>query len=143
MTCWIIRVIKIFWWTSVILSFSIDFRHIVPDYSDSEDDGPIPYKSDEEDQHDDELARKIARRDTIAREKEISELKQKANSKDMQTRKNDVSFELSEFWIIRNIFEPNRIGLLGRKKQSVLYIIDKYLITVHQTLGEIFSFDFI
>lgn len=60
------------------------------DYSDSEDDGPIPYKSDDESE-DDDLARKIARRDTIAREKEINELKLKAKSNDMQTRKNDVS----------------------------------------------------
>ena len=59
------------------------------DYSDSEDDGPIPYKSDDESE--DDLAKKIARRDTIAREKEINELKLKAKSNDMQTRKNDVS----------------------------------------------------
>ena len=38
----------------------------------------------------DDLARKIARRDTIAREKEINELKLNANNKDMQSRKNDV-----------------------------------------------------
>ena len=38
----------------------------------------------------DDLARKIARRDTIAREKEINELKLNANNKDMQSLKNDV-----------------------------------------------------
>ena len=66
------------------------------DYSDSEDDGPIPYKSDDESE-DDDLARKIARRDTIAREKEINELKLKAKSNDMQTRKNDVSKPTHKF----------------------------------------------
>ena len=66
------------------------FRNMSGDYSDSEDDGPILFKSDDESE-DDDLAKKIARRDTIAREKEINDLKLKANSKDMQTRKNDVS----------------------------------------------------
>ena len=66
-------------------------------YYDSEDDGPIQYLEEAEDKSDgqpdgvDDLARKIARRDTIAREKEIHELKLKANNKDMQSRKNDVS----------------------------------------------------
>ena len=73
-----------------ILGIKPILRNMSGDYSDSEDDGPIPYKSDDESE-DDDLARKIARRDTIAREKEINELKLKAKSNDMQTRKNDVS----------------------------------------------------
>lgn len=68
-------------------------RNMSGDYSDSEDDGPIPYKSDDESE--DDLAKKIARRDTIAREKEINELKLKAKSNDMQTRKNDIELALS------------------------------------------------
>ena len=64
-------------------------------YYDSEDDSPIQYLEEPEvvdgQPEVDDLARKIARRDTIAREKEINELKLKANNKDMQSRKNDVS----------------------------------------------------
>ena len=77
-------------------------RNMSGDYSDSEDDGPIPYKSDDESE-DDDLARKIARRDTIAREKEINELKLKAKSNDMQTRKNDVSPRIATRTILKMI----------------------------------------
>jgi len=79
-----------------ILGIKPILRNMSGDYSDSEDDGPIPYKSDDESE-DDDLARKIARRDTIAREKEINELKLKAKSNDMQTRKNDVSKPMHKF----------------------------------------------
>lgn len=79
-------------------------RNMSGDYSDSEDDGPIPYKSDDESE-DDDLARKIARRDTIAREKEINELKLKAKSNDMQTRKNDVSPRIATRTILKMIIQ--------------------------------------
>ena len=62
---------------------------------DSEDEENIKWKTDENTEED--LACKLARRDTIARKEEINKLQQQATSKDMQTRKNDVS---RLFWLI-------------------------------------------
>ena len=70
------------------LLFKTYFRNV--DYpDDSEDEENIKWKTDENTEED--LACKLARRDTIARKEEINKLQQQATSKDMQTRKNDVS----------------------------------------------------
>lgn len=68
-------------------------------YTDSEDEGEILYKDDtnEEDQQN-ALALKIARRDTIARENEINEIQNNAKSDECLEHKNDVS--LSHCFII-------------------------------------------
>lgn len=92
-------------------------RNMSGDYSDSEDDGPIPYKSDDESE-DDDLARKIARRDTIAREKEINELKLKAKSNDMQTRKNDIELALSRRLSQRPSIEELKARNICRNKSE-------------------------
>merc|ERR1711963_200865 len=65
-----------------------------PEYDDSEDESTINWKNDDN-QPDEDLACKIARRDTIARKEEITQLQQKATTKDMQSRKNDIEKALS------------------------------------------------
>lgn len=89
-------------------------------YYDSEDDGPIQYM--EEDKTDgppeDDLARKIARRDTIAREKEINELKLNANNKDMQSRKNDIEKALSRRLSQRPSLEELKARNICRNKSE-------------------------
>merc|ERR1712131_250628 len=67
---------------------------------------------------DDDLARKIARRDTIAREKEINELKLKAKSNDMQTRKNDIELALSRRLSQRPSIEELKARNICRNKSE-------------------------
>jgi hypothetical protein len=92
-------------------------------YYDSEDDSPIQYLEEAEDKSDgqpevDDLARKIARRDTIAREKEINELKLKANNKDMQSRKNDIEKALSRRLSQRPSLEELKARNICRNKSE-------------------------
>jgi len=65
-----------------------------PEYDDSEDESTINWKNDDN-QPEEDLAGKLARRDTIARKEEITQLQQKATTKDMQSRKNDIEKALS------------------------------------------------
>ena len=74
------------------LNWVITFRNR-PEYDDSEDESTINWKNDDN-QPEEDLAGKLARRDTIARKEEITQLQQKATTKDMQSRKNDVSLSM-------------------------------------------------
>ena len=58
-------------------------------FTDSEDEGEILYKDDPPPS--DDLASKLARRDTIAREREIQELRKQAQNEQSVEMKNDVS----------------------------------------------------
>ena len=62
-------------------------------YTDSEDEGEILYKDDggDEENIQNSLAQKIARRDTVAREKEIADMRNNAKSEEVVEQKNDVS----------------------------------------------------
>lgn len=57
-------------------------------FTDSEDEGEILYKDDPPS---DDLATKLARRDTVAREREIQELRKQAQNEHSVEMKNDVS----------------------------------------------------
>ena len=89
---------------SVSESFRADVKRINANirprdaYTDSEDEGEILYKdepdeptSDEDVEQQSHLALKLARRDTIARQKEINEIKNNARNNENIEFKNDVS----------------------------------------------------
>lgn len=100
-----------------------------PDYDDSEDEGTIQWKNEAPaaenpsgSSNPDDLAFKIARRDTIARKEEITNLQQKATSRDMQTRKNDIekalSRRLSQRPSIEELKERNICRIKSEKQEK-------------------------